>query len=215
MRFTTAIFDMDGVVIDSERLFDEADSEFLTKHGATFDIKELALACAGMDVKDVVGYMQAQYGIKGKLKDLIAQRHSILVEHYRNHLRYMPGFQKFYQKVMKHGLKTCIATASYPELLKVVDETLGIRELFNNKLFTISEVGHKSKPDPAIFLYAAKQMDATPGECFVIEDSPKGLRAAKNAGIYCIGITTTFSQDKLLGADRVVDKFSEIHLAEL
>src|SRR3981081_4463854 len=105
MKYKTAIFDMDGVVIDSERLFDDADSEFLSSHGLEFDIKELALATAGLHFEDAVRYMKQHYGISGSVKDLATQRHEILVSHYRIHLRYIPGFKRFYSLVVKQGIK--------------------------------------------------------------------------------------------------------------
>jgi HAD superfamily hydrolase (TIGR01509 family) len=127
----------------------------------------------------------------------------------------MPGFKKFHQQLERLGLQTCIATASTKVFTDIVEEKLGILEKFKGKLFSIDDVGNKSKPDPAVYLYAAEKMHSKPNECFVIEDMPKGVAAAKNAGMKCIAITHTVPTAMLSAADMTVDKFSEIDLAKL
>ncbi|HYV33427.1 MAG TPA: HAD family phosphatase, partial [Candidatus Limnocylindria bacterium] len=96
--------------------------------------------------------------------------------------------------------------------LTLIDSRLHIFEAFNNQIFTISQVGNKSKPDPAVFLFAAEKMQSKPAECFVIEDAPRGIEAAKNAGMFCIALTTTFTKDRLTQADIIVDSFKELKL---
>jgi len=73
----------------------------------------------------------------------------------------------------------------------------------------------RGKPAPDLFLYAAEQLHSSPQRCIVIEDSPNGIEAANRAGIFCIGIATTFAPSRLTKANRVVSSFEEIDLSQL
>jgi beta-phosphoglucomutase-like phosphatase (HAD superfamily) len=75
-------------------------------------------------------------------------------------------------------------------------------------------VGHRSKPNPDIFLHAASRLDAKPENCLVIEDAPHGVEAAKRAGMKCIALTTTYDRQILCNADLVVDSFAQIEPAD-
>lgn len=203
---------MDGVVIDSEKLFDESDTKFLQKHGVSVDIHKLALTLAGTNMRDGTKYIKNEFGLKGTVGELYKDRLTTLLSTYHNSLAFMPGFKNFHKKLITKGIKTCIATASPPELVAKVDEILAISKVFYGHVYKIKDAGNKSKPDPAIFLYSANKLNSKPADCIVIEDSPKGIAAAKNAGMKCVGITTTFKAEYLKQADVIVDKFSEIIL---
>lgn len=94
----------------------------------------------------------------------------------------------------------------------MVDVKLHIRELFENNIFSIDDVGRRSKPDPAIFVYSAQQLGVPPEECIVLEDSPYGIEAARRAGMKCIALTTTLPREQLQAADQIVNFYTDIHL---
>jgi len=96
--------------------------------------------------------------------------------------------------------------------LEIADQRLRLSELFNGNVFSVAEIGYVSKPNPDIFLYAARKLNSQPEHCLVIEDSPHGIEAAKRAGMRCIALTTTYTRDKLAQADLVVDSYSQIDL---
>lgn len=215
MKFTTLIFDMDGVVIDSEVLFRHANEEFFARHNKTCASEEVALLLTGMSLRDGTKLLKEKYDLQGTVDEIMQQRQELLTIQYRTRLSYISGFEKFYDQVVSAGLKTCIATSSNDYLLGLATAKVGLDKKFGSNIFKASDVGNASKPDPAIYLYAAKQMGSNPANCFAIEDSPKGVQAAKNAGIFCIGITNTFNRDKLSHADLVVDSYEEIELDQL
>ena len=93
-----------------------------------------------------------------------------------------------------------------------MDQRLNLSALFEKKIYTLDKVGYRSKPNPDIFLYAAQQLQSSPENCVVIEDAPHGIDAAKNAGMWCIAITTTYDCGKLEKADFVVSAYTEIDL---
>ncbi len=97
-------------------------------------------------------------------------------------------------------------------LLELVDHRLSLSALFENRIYTLVDVGYRSKPNPDIFLYAAQQLRSFPENCVVIEDAPHGIDAARRAGMRCIAISTTYDCEKLQNADVVVNSYSEIDL---
>jgi HAD superfamily hydrolase (TIGR01509 family) len=207
------LFDAEGVVVDSEAIWDKGQDLFLSKRSIVYDREKVKPLLTGQSMIDGVKVMQQLYGDKlsGNIEELAQERIDIIRELFRTQIAFIPGFERFY-KSLNDKYKTCIATAMNKGLLRDVDAKLGLTRLFNNQVFSIADVGGKSKPDPAIFLYAAKQLGLTPERCVVIEDAPHGIKAAKNAGMYCIGISTTYAKDKLQEADQIVDSFSQIQI---
>jgi beta-phosphoglucomutase-like phosphatase (HAD superfamily) len=98
------------------------------------------------------------------------------------------------------------------ELFAVADRRLGISRFFAGRVYFPTHVGGRAKPAPDIFLYAAAQLGAPPARCLVLEDSPRGIAAARRAGMKVIGLATTHDRAMLAGADRVVSAFAEITL---
>ena len=74
-------------------------------------------------------------------------------------------------------------------------------------------MNYVSKPEPDIFLHAAKMLGENPANCLIVEDAPAGVAAAKRAGMSCVALSTTHGREHLLDADQIVDSFSEINLS--
>ena len=94
-------------------------------------------------------------------------------------------------------------------------KALPIEQLFGQHIYNITHVNNLGKPRPDIFLHAAKQLDIDPIACIVIEDSAHGIKAAKAAGMFCIGINTHGNPDQLKEADLIINGYHEIDLIEL
>ncbi|HEY4597713.1 MAG TPA: HAD family phosphatase, partial [Thermoanaerobaculia bacterium] len=107
---------------------------------------------------------------------------------------------------------TCIATSMPEELFAVADRCLRISRFFGSRVYFPSHVGGRAKPAPDLFLYAAGELGVPPDRCLVIEDSPRGIEAARRAGMPVIGLATTHEEELLEGANMVVDSFKEIAL---
>lgn len=207
----TIIFDADGVVIDSEPLWLKGTAEFLARRGFAYDKEKLMHMMAGGSIEEAVRTMQEAYGFEGDIRELARERREIVKELFEHGIRFVPGFEELYRKV-RGEFKTCVATSLDRELLKVADVRLHLSRLFGKRIYTIADVGFVSKPDPKIFLYAAGKMGSKPGDCLVIEDSPRGIEGARRAGMKCIAITTTYGREKLAGADMIVDSFRAIDM---
>jgi beta-phosphoglucomutase-like phosphatase (HAD superfamily) len=142
----------------------------------------------------------------------VAERLEIIRGLFAREVRYTEGFPEFFEERVRGRYATCIATSMPEELFAVADRKLEISRFFGSRVYFPSHVGGRAKPAPDLFLYAARQLGAPQDRCLVIEDSPRGIEAARRAGMAVIGLATTHEPEMLTGADRVVRGFGEIEL---
>lgn len=206
------IFDADGVIIDNESLWDLGQTEFLSRRGFVYDRAKTKHLLTGRSLSEGAKIMQEQYGCPGNPETLGQERLEIMKTLYPN-INFMPGFLEFFAKV-KDTYKTAIATSSNLDLFKMADAKLGLSKLFNNHIYFLKDVNNVSKPEPDIFLFAAKMLNTPPSECLVIEDAPNGVLAAKKAGMKCLAHSATHGKEHLTGADVIVDNFEQIDLSQ-
>lgn len=204
------VFDCDGVVADTERLWDVAGHEFLGRYGVAYDRDALKPQLTGRSMRDGVALMRERYGLAPSLDELIEERTGIIVDLLRSGVEYMDGFLPFLERV-RTSHQVAVATGLTDRLFAAVDERLHIRVLFSGAVVTSSMVAN-AKPAPDVFLAAADLLGVDPADVLVVEDAPLGIEAAKNAGMRCVAITTTYGASLLEGADQVVASFDEIDL---
>ncbi len=210
--YKAIIFDADGVIIDSERIWDLAQEEFLRRRGIPYERERVKLICTANSPVGAIRALQELYGFPGDPEGMSEERLAIVREHYRKGgITLVPGFLEFFGKVRDKYL-TAVATAMEQGLMDMVVERLELRQYFGEHIYSIAEIGYVPKPNPEIFLHAAKKLGVEPAECLVIEDSPNGIEAARRAGMRCAALTTTFGRERLEGADQVVGGFEGIDL---
>ena len=207
----TIIFDGEGVVLDTEKLWDRGQEEFLRRRHIAYDRNSIKPLLAGRSMLEGVRILQAEYGFAGDPELLARERIDIVKELFARDTQFIPGFEEFYRR-LPPGFKTCIATVMPKELLEAAVAKLRLSKLFGERIYDPESEGLPSKPEPDLFLYAAAQLRSSPASCIVIEDSPNGLEAARRAHMFSIGIATTFKTDELAQADLVVRSFEEIQL---
>jgi len=208
------IFDAEGVVIDTEDIWDEGQRRFLEHRGLIYDRETVKPMLTGRSVLDGVRVMQAHYGFGGDPEAMAQERVTIIEELFRSEVRFIDGFEEFFARI-RGAYKTCIATALNEDLLAIAVEVLGLRSLFDDRIFSLTHVNQRAKPNPDLFLHAARQLNSNSTECVVIEDSPLGIEAARRAEMLSIGLATTYEPARLNAADLVVRAFSEIDLGKL
>jgi HAD superfamily hydrolase (TIGR01509 family) len=202
------IFDMDGVLIDSEPLHKRA--------------KELAFAEIGIVLPESVydnykGQPDATMlpeiltarGLPTEKIQELSRRKKQIYEEFEHELQAINGAIEFVEWAASR-YKIALATSATARNREASLRLLGISDLFHA---VVDASGHqRPKPDPEVFLIALEKLQLEPAECWVVEDSVNGLRAAKAAGCFSAAITTTFDQNTLAaaGADVVVDSFSEL-----
>jgi HAD superfamily hydrolase (TIGR01509 family) len=206
------LFDCDGVVLDSEILWDRCETELLRRRGIVFDLARTKPLITGLGQAASIRLLIEQYNLPAEPDELARERMKIIGALFAEEVRFIPGFEEFFERQVRGRIKTCIATSMTQELFAVADRRLGLSRLFDGRVYFPSHVGGRAKPEPDLFLYAAAQLAVPPERCLVIEDSPRGLEAARRAGMTSIGLATTHEPELLTGADRVVCSFAEIEL---
>jgi len=203
------IFDAEGVVIDTEPLWDEAQRLLLERRGVAYDRARVKHLIAGKSAVDGIAILQRDFNIAGVPQELAKERNDTVRGLIAGRVQFIPGFPEFFARIQDR-YKTCIATSMAPELLPLVNERLHLNDLFGDRIFSLADVGNRSKPDPALFLFAAQKLATPPAHCLVIEDSPNGIEAAKRAKMYCFGLATTFPPALLQDATEVVASYQEL-----
>lgn len=204
------IFDAEGVVIDTEPMWDRGQLEFLRRYGHPYDRSRVKPLLAGQSAVNGARILKELFGLPGDPADLALERIELVRQLFHTEVRFIHGFEEFYHRVQP-VFKTCLATALDEGLLRAADQTLGLSRLFGDRVVTLSDVGFRSKPEPDLFLHAADLVSSPPERCLVIEDSPNGIEAANRARMQCIGLATTFEPAQLTGAGWVARNYDEVN----
>ncbi len=206
----TIIFDAEGVIVDTESLWDRSQEILMGRRGLKYDRSMLKPLMAGRSVEEGVEIMKMHYHLNESVRTLTMERKHLISDLFEHDIQYIRGFPEFLRRARQWDLICGVATSMDPALMVKVEKRLPIRALFEGHVYHVAEAGNLSKPDPAVFLYAAQKLDSDPGQCLVIEDSPHGITAAKNAGMFCWALTTTFSAELLQHADGIFENYRQI-----
>ena len=206
------LFDMDGVIIDSEPLWSKAEQQLLARRNLRSS-SQLKTVMMGLDSSEAVGFLIKHYDLKESVSDVVAERNQLVADLFRQFLRPMPHALQLVRSVQAAQIKTGLVTSSPQELVDLALSKLNITELFD--LILSGDQVAPGKPAPDIYLTAAEALGVSHENCLVIEDAPHGVAAAKAAGMCCLAISTSASEPELGAADRVVRDFAEVDLALL
>jgi HAD superfamily hydrolase (TIGR01509 family) len=211
-KLEMVLFDMDGVVIDSEPLWSEAERQLLTRRNLTYS-EELKPLLMGLDSREAVRILIKHYNLDESAEDLVHERNQLVSELIQKHGQPIPRAIDLIRQARDAGVKTALASSSPYSLVELVVDKLKLGPLLD--LVLSGDEVSRGKPAPDIYLAAAKRLGVAPECCLVIEDAPNGVRAAKAAGMCCVAITTGASRAELAAADQVVEDFRGLDLARL
>jgi HAD superfamily hydrolase (TIGR01509 family) len=193
------IFDMDGVLCDSEPLIAEAAGQmFREKYGAPATAADFH-PFIGTGEDRFLGGVAEKYGVRlqpGVDKD---RTYEIYLQLIPGRLQPLPGAHDFVAAARAHGLKLALATSADRIKLQGNLTAIQLPESNFDAAVTGGDVRRK-KPHPDIFLLAAERIGVAPAKCLVVEDAPSGLQAGQAAGCRCLGITSTFGANELRAA---------------
>lgn len=209
-NFEAIIFDLDGVIINSESLWDESSRIILSRFGFEYKRSEIKHLCTGKSLFESSKIIHDFYQLPVQIEELSQMRKKLVAALYQEKLDFMDGFLDFIQILMDKKIPIAIATSSQQDLLELVNVKLSLSRFFREHIYTIDTLSLPSKPAPDIFLYAARRLSIPAEKCIAIEDSPYGVQAVKNARMYCIGLAGTNSADKLAIADLIVHNYPEL-----
>lgn len=172
------IFDCDGTLVDSEYLCNLGLEIMLKDYGIESSANEMMERYRGGKLAAILQDIESHYQVK--FKDNFVESYRKLVDElFDKKLRPCEGVEHALSEIM---LPKCVASSGPIEKINKALSITGLNEYFNGKIYSSYVVG-SWKPDPGIFLHAAKEMGFQPNECAVVEDSPVGIAAAKAAGM--------------------------------
>ena len=172
------IFDLDGVLVDSEPIAARMWMRELSKFGVTIDMAYFEAHFLGRSFPKVVEAIRTDLGVDLP-SDFEATYRAKLRDLFDAELTTTPGLSTVLDRL---AVTDCVATSSTPERAEKSLKITGLWERFAGRLFTASEVAH-GKPAPDLFLHVAARLDVEPADCLVVEDSAPGLTAARAAGM--------------------------------
>jgi HAD superfamily hydrolase (TIGR01509 family) len=205
------IWDLDGVLVDTAETHYISWHETLPAYGIqiTYDLFRKSF---GMNNEGVLTFLIGHKPDPDLLAEVDDRKESAFRQAIRGHARLLPGVLDWLEKLQKFGVRMAVgSSAPMANVDALVDET-GIRRFF---VTLISANGKPSKPDPWVFLQAAKQIDVAPETCWVVEDAVSGVEAAHRAGMRCLAVTTTNSAKALSAAEIVLDRLDQSSLEVL
>ena len=208
--FKAILFDMDGVIINSERLWDKSTEILLARYHQRYEREKSKPLCTGKSLPDAADTLKKFYQLPGAPAVLTHEWKTITKQLFHDELDFHPGFSEFMTMLRQRNIPCAIATSSDPELLEIVQQKLNLKQYFGRHIYSSALVNFASKPAPDLFLYAADKLGIPPEDCIVIEDAPHGLAAAHNAGMKAIGFAETYPEAMLSQADRVIHEFAEL-----
>lgn len=193
------IFDMDGVLCDSEPFICEAARRmFAESHGLTVREEDF-VPFVGTGEDRYLGGVAQKYGVTLDPQRDKARTYAIYLQIIRGRLRPLPGVREFVSECRRRRLRLAVATSADRVKLEGNLTELGLPTGTFDAYITGSEVERK-KPAPDIFLAAAERLGLPAVRCLVVEDAPSGIRAGKAASSQCLGLTSSFSAADLLAA---------------
>lgn len=217
MKYKAIIFDMDGTIISTESIWEQASKQLLKKHGnlSEQDCHAILPQLKGASLYTTCAYIKKTFNPLVTIEELMEEKKTFAFTRFKNQIQLIDGFDRFHKAVTDLNLKSAIATnASQPELDEILTH-LPLDAFFKGHMYTVDRVFKIPKPQPHIYLYAAQQLNISPSECIAIEDSAHGITAAKAAGMLCIGINTGKDRSALARADIIIEHYDEINLETL
>jgi HAD superfamily hydrolase (TIGR01509 family) len=184
------IFDMDGLMIDSERLYFAAEREMAAAYGKEIRDEQL-WPLMGRKPIESLRLLRELLGIETPPEELLAWRDRLMLEKMRRDLGAMPGLYEILD-AFKGRLKLAIATGAQREFLDIALDTLRIRGRFD--VLQTADGLERGKPDPQIYLIACRRLGLPPRECVVLEDARNGVLAGKAAGCPVMAVPSDYTR---------------------
>lgn len=213
-----AIFDMDGVLIDSEPLWRRAERAAFARVGLELSDEDCKQTM-GLRSDEVVALWYRRHPWSGASTDEVLQdMESGVAGLVRSEGQALPGVERTIGELRSSGVRLALASSSAPELIRVVLTTLGLEDAFEVVCSAVDE--ERGKPDPAVYLSAIRRLGVPPAACVAFEDSVAGVASARSAGLRVIAVPASDQFDDP-GFDAAqlklgsLDEFSVVMLSDL
>lgn len=206
----TVIFDMDGVIVDTEPVHRYAYFQHFDELKIPVT-EELFTTFTGNSTKNVFQSLKDRFGLTGEVEDLVQRKRAIFNDafDFKEDLFLLEGVEDLIKDLHQNGIQLILASSASKVTIERVFRRFHLHQYFSH--IVSGEDFPQSKPNPAIFVHAASLSEAPIEECIIIEDSKNGVTAAKAAGIYCVGYNSEHSKlQDISHADLIINHFNEL-----
>ncbi|MEK6969247.1 MAG: HAD family phosphatase [Nanoarchaeota archaeon] len=180
------IFDMDGVISDTQKLHSKIESQLVGECGVKITPEEITRRYSGRRTREVFEELLKSQGIKSDLDLLMNKKWSQMEKLASESVDAIDGSIELIKRLSSEGYLLAVASASNLNYVQSVLRTLDVIDQF--RYIVSGDMVSKGKPDPESFLLAASKINVTPENCLVIEDGRSGMEAAKKGKMFCIGL---------------------------
>jgi HAD superfamily hydrolase (TIGR01509 family) len=212
-RIRAVIFDMDGVLVDSEPLINAAAVAMFKEKGLVVQPDDF-LPFVGAGEERYIGGVAENHNFHLDLRVAKRRTYEIYLELVPSQLKAFPGAVEFIHACREAGLLIAVASSADEIKVRANLEKIGLPIKFWDAVIWGEDVKNK-KPAPDIFLTASRKLGVIPQECVVIEDAVNGVKAAHAAGMRCIAVAQTFSADRLREADLIRERMSDVRVSDI
>lgn len=208
MNYKAVIFDMDGVLVDSEPLHISVESNMLMELNIPLK-KEMYARFAGTTNLSMWRTLANEFKLGKSPEELSAESNRRFIDELlnKNKVQLFEGVLEVLTNLSERGIALALASSSNKDVVESILTKFELKKYFN-AIITGSDVQH-SKPHPEIFLIAAKKLKVSPSFCVVVEDSPNGVKAAHLAGMDCIGFESGKDHPDINEAKWIIKSFGE------
>lgn len=204
------IFDMDGLMIETEHLQSKSFEHVLTNLGIKPEFnQDGVIQIVGVAAKENLKILKEKHGIAQDVESLLKKKQKFYIKLLLQNLKPKKGLFPLLKKLKKKGLKLAIASSSSLEHIKLVLKGLGLSDDFD--VIVSGESVPHGKPHPDVFLKAAEKLNVDPGECLVLEDAQSGVEAAFRAKMQVIAVPSKYTKSHdFAKADLIVPSLEKI-----
>ena len=199
------LFDMDGVIVDSNPFHKIAFEQFLARYQISLTDEQLKAHVYGKTNKEAMPYIFKKELSPTELDERAEEKEAIFRGIYKKDIQPVEGLVPFLQMLKAQGVPTAVGTSAPTANLHFILDSLHLKPYFD-ALLDSTHVTH-GKPDPEIYLKSAQELGVEPKHCLVIEDSLAGVQAGLNAGMKVMGITTTHTAEELSKTHLIIHNF--------
>lgn len=208
------IFDMDGVIVDSEVHWKAVEADFLSGLVGRWTDEDQS-KIIGMSAHDIYKLLQRDYGLTTAVEDFFSYYLDLAKSLYGTRTQPIPGSLELIADLHRAGVPLAVASSSPHDWISIVVDRFNLKPFFR-AIVSSDDVGGKGKPAPDIYQHAVKAFGAVTAQTVAIEDSSKGIASAKAAGLQCVGLLNGHNDHQDMSkADLVVSGFESLTVARL
>lgn len=206
------IFDMDGVLVDSEPFHIEIEKQQFLMNQLSITNEEHH-RYMGVATNVMWEQIAERHSLNVSVEELTEQNRIESIRFFTEvkEIPVMPGLIDLLEKLQQKKYPMAVASSSFPEIIELILERTGIRKYF--QVVVSSQEAGKSKPEPDVFLLAARKLKVMPNDCLVVEDSKNGIKAAQAAGMSCVAYQSPgVDPQSQKEADAVVKSYAQLEM---